>query len=306
MEIYDLIIVGSGPAGLSASIYAGRSLMKTLVIGEESGGEAGRAGVIWNYPGFKNIDGYELTILMKEQAKDMGVKFYDEKVSEIKKDDEGFKVTAEGKEFSAKSVILASGSERRKLGLPNEVELKGKGVHYCVVCDGPVYTGKTIAIVGGGSAAVKSAIAASGYAKKIYMIVLESELIGEPASIELLKKIGSNIEFLFKTQIKELKGEEKLESLILDNKFQDSNELKIDGLFIEIGSMPKNELAKSLEVALDKRGYIEVDASMNTNIPGIFAAGDIANLFGNFKQIITSTGMGAVAANSAYHFIKGK
>ncbi len=300
MDKYDLIIIGSGAAGLSAAIYAGRYNMKALVIGKEFGGETARAGKIENYPGFKSIDGYELMTLMKEQAKALGAEVVSGEVTGVSREGECFKVTTTKKEFKALNILFAVGSERRRLGKPNEKELTGKGVHFCITCDGPLYGGKTIAVVGGGDASVKGVNLAAEYAQKIYLIVMDKKVIAEPINYEHMLKLGDKVEILFETQVDEIIGKDKLEKVTLTKEHNGSKDLVVDGLFIEIGAMPNTYLAKNLGVGLDDKGYIKTDNMMKTNILGVFAAGDTVNLFGRFKQDITASAMGAVAATSAY------
>lgn len=305
--IYDLIIIGSGAAGLSAGIYSGRYRMKIAIFAGEFGGETAKAGAIENYPGFKSIDGYELMEKMREQAKDLGAEFIDEKVTAIKRDGHCFELSAGDKTYQANAIIFAVGAERKHLGLPNEKELTGRGVHYCVTCDGPVYSGKTIAMVGGGDASVKGVNLAAEYVKKVYLIVRGKEVIAEPINDEQLKKLGDKVEVLLETEVKEIVGKEKLEKLVLSKPYHNSADLMVDGVFVEIGAEPSVELAKSLGVELDEYGYVKADNMMRTNIDGVFAAGDIVNHFGRFKQDITAAAMGAVAATSAYedHKIHG-
>jgi thioredoxin reductase (NADPH) len=303
--VYDLIIVGSGVAGLSAGIYAGRYKMKVLTVSGEFGGESATGGTFYNYPGTGPIDGYELTKKMKEQATDVGVEFIDGKVADIERQGHCFSVIVDkGKKpaevYAARTILLANGAERRRLGLPNEKELGAKGVHYCVTCDGPVYVGKTIAMVGGGDAAVKGVNLSAEFAKKIYLLVRGTEVKAEPINYEEMKKLGDKVEVLFNTEVKELVGKDKLEKIVLSTPYKGSNELAIDGLFVEIGALPNTTLAKSLGVNLDDKGYIVVDNGMKTNIDGVFAAGDAVNFFGGFKQAITAAAMGSVAATSAY------
>lgn len=298
---YDLIIIGSGAAGLGAALYSGRYRVKTLVIGKEFGGETAKAGTIENYPGVQAIDGYELMGVMKEQAKSLGVETLDEEVTEIKRQEHCFEVCAKKTTHQTHAVIFALGAERRRLGLPNEKELTGKGVHYCVTCDGPVYNGKTIAMAGGGDASVKGAVLAAEYVNKLFLIVRGKEVTAEPINLERMKNLGDKIEVLLETEVKEIVGANRLEKLKLSRPFKGSDELVVDGLFVEIGASPNVELAKSIGVELDERGYIKTDSMMQTNIDGVFAAGDVVNHFGSFKQDITAAAMGAVAATSAYN-----
>src|SRR3989344_3520180 len=298
---YDLIIIGSGAAGLGAALYSGRYRLKTLVIGKEFGGETAKEGTIENYPGIQATDGYELMKVMKKQAKNLGVESLDAEVTEAKRAEHCFEVCADKTTYQTHAIIFAIGAERRRLNLPNEKELTGKGVHYCVTCDGPVYNGKTMAMVGGGDASVKGAVLAAEDVNKLFLIVRGKEVTAEPINLERMKKLGSKIELILGTEVKEIIGKEKLEKIRLSQAFSDSDELVVDGLFVEVGAMPNVELAKSLGVLLDEHGYIKVDNMMQTNIDGVFAAGDAVNHFGSFKQDITAAAMGAVAATSAYN-----
>jgi thioredoxin reductase (NADPH) len=300
---YDVIVIGSGAAGLSAAIYAGRYKMSTLVIGEEFGGETSTAGSIENYPGVRAIDGYELMKIMKAQAKETGAQTEDGKVLTIEKNADGFLVATEDEQFIGTSVILATGSRRRHLGLPREEELTGKGVHYCWTCDGPLYGGKTIAMVGGGDSSVKGVNFLAEYAKKVYLIVQGDKVHAEPVNYERMKKLGEKVEVLLEHEVKELVGETKLEKLVLGKEYNGSNELVVDGLFIEVGFDPDITFAKQLGLELDEKNFVKVDNMMKTNVAGIFAAGDTTRHFGNFKQDITASAMGAVAATAAYEYI---
>src|SRR3989338_4140001 len=270
--IYDTIIAGSGAAGLSAAIYACRYLMKTLVVRGNFGGETATAGRIWNYPGAPGADGYDLMKAFEKQARD-------------------------------------TGAERKHLELPNEKELTSKGVHYCVTCDGPLYTGKRVAMVGGGDASIKGILDLAKYVEKIYFIVRGPKLIRpEPVNLEDLDKFGKEnngkVVRIFDTQVVGLVGQSKLEKIVLSKEFNGSKEIALDGLFVEIGAKPDVAVVVSLGVSLDKFGYTAVDNLMQTNVPGIYAAGDTVNHFGPFKQTITAAALGAVAATSAYNYYK--
>lgn len=301
--MYDLIIIGTGAAGLAAAVYAGRYKIKTLVIGREFGGETSTAATIWNYPGILAIDGYDLMGKMKEQAIKLGAEVVEGEVVKVTKQSHCISAfTAEGKEYQSKTLILALGTQRRKLGLANEKDLTGKGIHYCVTCDGPLYSGRTIAIVGGGDASVKGANLAAVYAKKIYLLTIEKQLRAEPVNYEQMQKLGDKVEVIYETAVKEAvakKGGMGLEKIVLST-HDKLGELKVDGLFVEIGALPNVELAKQLGVELDERGYVKVDNFMQTNIDGVFAAGDTTNFFGPFKQDITAAAEGAMAATSTF------
>ncbi|MBI4090804.1 MAG: FAD-dependent oxidoreductase, partial [Candidatus Komeilibacteria bacterium] len=305
--VYDLIIVGSGIAGLSAGLYAGRYRLKTLIIGGDFGGEGTTAGETLNYPGIMKIDGYDLMVQVKKQAESVGAEFIDGRVSTASRKGHCFVLTVDGAEYITNTIILATGSKRRTLGLPREAEFKAKGLHYCVTCDGPIYKNKTIAVVGGGDASIKGVNLVAEYVQKIYLIVREKEIIAEPINLEQMKKLGGKVEILLETEVKELMGTARLEKIKLSKPHEGSDTLTIDGLFVEIGASPDVELAQELGVALDEHGYIKTDTMMRTNVDGVFAAGDVVNHFGRFKQYITGAALGAVAATSAYddHKIHG-
>ncbi|MBI2483759.1 FAD-dependent oxidoreductase [Candidatus Uhrbacteria bacterium] len=303
---YDLIIVGSGAAGLSAAVYSGRYRMNTLVIGDEFGGYTSIAGPIENYPGYSSIDGFDLMVNMKKQATDLGIEIRDGRVEDIRRTESGcFAVrTKKGEEFFSNTLVIATGTEHRRLGIPNEKELTGKGVHYCVTCDGPLYGGKTIAVVGGGDSSIKGVNLAAEYAKKIYLIVRGTKVSAEPINYERMQRLGDKVEVLFETEVKEIVGEGKFEKAVLSKPVNGSTDLAVDGLFIEVGLLPRSELLKKAGIDLDEKGYAQADQMMRTNVPGAFVAGDIFNLFEGFRQDITAAAMGAVAATSAYEYYK--
>lgn len=298
---YDFAIVGSGAAGLGAAVYSVRYLMNTLIVeGKKPGGETATAGIIHNYPGVKDVDGFELFATMKDQAETGGAKIISGNVEKITNEDGCFALKVGDKEYTAKTVLFAQGSERRRLGLPNEDELTSKGVHYCVTCDGPLYKGKTVAVVGGGDASVKGVNLLTEYADKIYLIVRGDKMKAEPVNQEEMSKHSDKVEVLYNTEVKEMVGEGKLEKVVLNN----GEDLMLDGLFIEIGAEPSTDLAVSLGIELDEYGYISVNNAMETNVPGAYAAGDAVNFFGPFKQIVTAAALGSVASTTAYNYIK--
>jgi thioredoxin reductase (NADPH) len=302
---YDFIIIGTGAAGLSAALYAGRYQMKAIAFGDDFGGYTAVAGVIENYPGNKAVDGFELMQIMKEQAIDAGAEVKDEKVTQVEFRDKWFFATTDkGGIYKAPTILFGTGSKRRQLGLPNENELTSKGVHYCATCDAPMYGGKTIAVVGGGDGAVKGALLGAEYARKVYMLVRGDVMRAEPVNIEHLKRFGDKIEIFYSVGVTEIIGKQKLEKIGVSRPVHGKSELVIDGLFIEIGADPRTELTKPLSMELDGYGFIKTNARMETNISGAYAAGDIADLFGGFKQDITAAAMGSVAATSAYQYIK--
>ena len=302
--VYDVIIIGSGAAGLSAAIYAGRYLMKTLVAVGEFGGETASAGVIWNYPGMPGVDGYDIMSAMKKQAKEMGAELVEGKVEDVINESNCYTVKISGKDYFAKTIIFANGSKYRTLGISGEAEFKNKGVHYCVTCDGPIYVAKRVAIVGGGDSAVKGVNLMTQYAKKIFLIVRGDKLKAEPINLEQMKKAGDKLEILYETEVTEIVGKDRVEKILLSKEFQGSQELLVDAVFEQIGFAPETKLPQSLGLKLDQWGYIITDNMMVTNVSGVFAAGDATNFFGSFKQTILAAAQGSVAATSAYNYHK--
>lgn len=289
---YQLIIVGTGPAGLAASIYASRYRIKHLVIGKEIGGLAAHAHLIENWPGLKKISGQELMKNFREHAESLGAEILNDQVAAIKKPGQNFLIkTLGGQKLESQSLILAMGTKHRQLGVPGEKELLGKGVSYCAVCDGPFFKNKIVAVIGGSDCAAISAILLADICKKVYVIYRNSDLRCEPIWLERLEK-NSKIEILRNVNVKEIKGKEKVSGLVLAN----NQEIALDGVFIEIGSEPQVNILKSLGVKLDKENQIIVDASGATNLPGVFAAGDITNGSNKLRQIITSAAEGVIAA----------
>ena len=346
MENYELIIIGSGPASLTASIYASRYRIKNLVIGSQLGGAMALASAVENYPGFERISGLELAQKMAQQAKALGAEIINDSVIEMQSvkclpvrqagksqnDNLKFKIITEGgREYEAKAIILATGTRRRELGVPGERKYLGKGVSYCATCDAAFFRDKVVAVVGGANAAVMSADHLSRFAKKVYLIYRRKPLRAEPIWVERVEK-NPKIEIVYNTNVLRILGEsefanvksqtrlpdgqvsnvkskskisnlEKVGGVELDNPYEGNKYLAVVGVFIEIGGVPGTELAKSLGVELDEKGFVKVNPDMETNVPGVFAAGDIANLHGELQQIIIACAEGATAAFSAYRFL---
>jgi len=304
--IHDLIIIGAGPAGLTASLYASRYQIKHLLIGSRLGGTMVWASMIENYPGFELITGADLAQKMIEQVKKFGAEIKNTSVLEIKQKENIFELKTENDEiYEAKTLIFATGTQRQKLNIPGEAEYLGRGVSYCATCDATFFKEKIVAVVGGSNAAVTSALHLAALAQKVYLIYRKKPLRADPIWQERAQK-NSKVEIIYETNVKEVLGDnQKVTSLKLDKVYQGNEQLKVDGLFIEIGGQPGTELVKNLSVELDGEGYIKVKPDMSTNTPGIFAAGDVANAFGEFRQIVTATSEGALAANSVYQFLKG-
>jgi thioredoxin reductase (NADPH) len=302
MTYYDTIIIGGGAAAYSAAIYASRYNMKTIVISKEFGGESATAGLIENYPGFpEGIDGFELMQNMKKQAEKNGVEFVDGLASLVKNVHHCFQIDVGKKHFEGKTIILCVGTEQRTLGLKREQDLKGKGLHYCATCDGPLYKGKRVAIVGGGDSAVKWANQMSPIAGEVVIIAREDSLDrAEPINLARLDE-RKNVTRIIENEVTAFVGEDRISGITLKHPHDGSHDLPVDAVFVAIGAIPRSEIPKDLDVNLDERGQVMVDKMMKTSVDGVFAAGDITDGAGSFKQIVTAAAEGALAATSAYH-----
>lgn len=294
--MYDVIIIGAGPAGLTSAIYTSRAGLKTLVLEKESiGGKMASAPLLENYPGFKEITGSDLANKMYEQVISLGAKVELEEVVLIKDGVEKKIITNENT-YETKTIIIASGSKYRLLNLPNEEKLIGNGIHFCTTCDGSFYKNKIVGVVGGANSAISNALYLATICQKIYLIVRKDKLKGEQKLIEeVLKK--DNIEIIYKTTITKLNGDDELENIELNNK----DILKIDGLFISTGMDAENDFAKDL-INLTKDFYVD-SINCQTNIKGIFAAGDCRDK--KIRQITTATSDGTICAMEAIEYLKG-
>jgi thioredoxin reductase (NADPH) len=300
---YDVVIIGGGPAGLSAGIYASRDRLNCLLIERGIiGGKITEAELVDNYPGFpQGISGTELTELMHEQAEKYGlVTIFAEVTSlEIKGEPKIIKTT--NGDFVARAVIIAGGSERGKLGIPGEKEFTGRGVSYCATCDGPFFKDKPVAVVGGGNAAIFEALHLTKFAAKV-TVIHRRQLLRATAVLQEKAFAQARIEFLLDTVVKAIEGKNFVQRLRLQNvKTEEQSFLEVSGVFMAVGLKPNTEYLKNI-LPLDKQGYIITDEQMKTKIPGIFAAGDIRS--GSIRQTVAAAGDGAIAAISAKNFIE--
>lgn len=303
-NIYDIAIIGSGPAGFSASIYASRYRLSNIVFGKMAGGTIADAHKVCNYPGLPGVTGLELGQKMYDHAKEEGGEFLHESIESLEKKDNVFRlITNTKKEYFAKTIILATGTKRNKLHIPNEDTYLGKGVSYCATCDAMFYKDKVVAVVGGSSAATMAATMLSDVARQVYIIYRGKELRGEPAWAEEVKG-KDNISILFETLVTSLEGNTVLERIKLSKKFNDSEYLDVNGLFIEIGSEPNATLPLQIGLELDDKQYIKVDEKQSTSIEGIWAAGDCTTNSDGFQQVVTAVAEGGIAANSIYSYLK--
>lgn len=299
----DLIIIGAGPAGLSASIYASRYKLNHIVIGEEAGGQAVSAWSVENYPGFEKIAGKDLMEKFKAQAEKLGAEILPDSVNKIEKKDNGYVVhTASGKTYEGKSLILALGMKPRKLNLPNEDKFIGKGVAYCATCDAPFFRNKKVAVIGGGDAAGTAALHLAEFAEKVSIICIKGGLIMEPSWQEKIKN-NSKIEMIECDKITGIEGENVVSGLVYETGGA-AKTLPAQGIFVEIGSTPGVVIAQNLGVNLDEQNYIITDATQATNVENVYAAGDVTTGSNKFRQIITAAAEGAIAAGSVYKKLK--
>ncbi len=301
---YDTIIIGTGVAGYSAGMYAARLGLKVLLIGETPGGTLALTGKVENYPGFISIDGQKLTELLEKHALNYNVENITEIVDKIEIEKEAFAVHTGKSVFKSKTVILATGAEVKKLGIPGEKEFFGKGVSYCALCDSEFIKGKEVAVAGGGDGAVKEALLAVEHAKKVYIINNEKELHPEECNKKRLNELvkAGKIEVINNNEILEIKGIKEMEKLILKKEFKGEKELLVQGLFVYIGQIPKSELAKIIGAKLNKKEEVTVNENCETNIKGFFAAGDVTNK--EWKQAIIAASQGVTAAYSAYNYCR--
>lgn len=300
-KMYDTIIIGGGPAGLTAALYCARASAKTLVFeGEGYGGQIAASPRVENYPGFKAVSGNELTSYLYDQALEFGAETEYAAVEKVEATEEGFVVTADGNNYMAKTVIIATGVKKRKLGLDNEEDLIGEGVSYCATCDGAFFKNMDVAVVGGGSTALTDAVFLAKYCRKVYLVHRRNEFRGEIRLVESLKKL-SNVEFVLSCVPHKLVGTNSLEALEVKSTEDESiRRLDVRGVFVAVGQIPDNEIFKDL-IELDQNGYIVAGEDCKTSRPGIYAAGDCRAK--TVRQLTTATADGTVAAVNACEFI---
>lgn len=291
--MYDLIIIGAGPAGLTAALYALRAGKKVLVLEEKAyGGQIINAQKVKNYPGIIEVSGKDWAMTLFQQVKNFGGETKLEKVVSLKvEDDEKIIMTDMDEEYRTKTVVISTGTRYRKLGLSKEDELVGKGISYCATCDGNFYQDKDIAVVGGGNTALMDAIYLSGIAKKVYLIHRRDEFRGEKVYVDEVRK-KENVEILLNTVVTELNGVDKLESIDISG----DREIKLDGMFVAVGNQPQNQIFQGV-IELDDLGYIKTDDGIHTSINGIYVAGDAREK--DLRQLTTAISDGAIAATMA-------
>lgn len=301
--MYDIIIVGAGPAGLTSAIYARRANKKVLVLEAKAyGGQIINTLNIENYPANNHISGFDLATNMYNQAKELGTEFVFDKVIEIKNYSKYKEVVTNNGKYKCKALILATGSENRKLGLINEEELVGKGVSYCATCDGAFYKDKVVAVAGGGNTALEDALYLSDIAKEVYLIHRRDTFRGEESTVNKLKG-RSNVTFIYNSNVTKLNASGRLESIEITDRDNNKKDLKVDALFIAVGQVPENQNFAKI-INLDDKGYIIAKENCHTNRRGIFVAGDARTK--NLRQLVTATSDGAVASTEAIKYINSK
>lgn len=304
MENWDVIIIGAGSAGLSAGIYTVRSGLKTLILDDKlAGGTIADASTVVNYPGFAEISGGELAEKMTTHCQKVGATIHDlEPVTDLELAGEVKTVKTIRAAYQAKAVIYSTGSHYKELGAKGETEFKGKGVSYCGVCDGPFFKDKRVLVVGGGNTACITTLYLSGLAAQVFVVHRRQAFRAEESLVTDISGKG-NVKIMWNTEIQEIRGDKQVRSVILlDNTTKEAKELAVDAVFVQIGEAPNSQLAKTAGVEIDEHGYIKVDAKQQTNMAGVFAAGDVTDQ--PIKQVGTAVGQGITAGLEAYSYIK--
>ena len=304
-NVHNMIIIGSGPAGLAAALYASRANLEPLVYtGMLLGGQVANTHIVENYPGFpEGIGGPELVEAFHKQAERFGTRIEFDNVTELNLSERPFKVTTYGGEHYTETLVLTTGANPRKLDIPGEEEFTGRGVSYCATCDGHFFTDKDVVVVGGGDSAMEEGLFLTRFANSVTIVHRRNEL----RAGKLLQERAFNnpkVNFIWDTAITDIVGDGVVKSVKLHNKKTgEDSELATDGVFIFIGHIPNTELYKG-QIEMDENDYLLVDKYMQTNIPGVYAAGEVAD--SHFRQVITSAGMGAAAAMQAIHFLEAQ
>jgi len=295
-KTYDIIVLGGGPTAIGCAIYAARFAMDVLIIGKVFGGLIATTHLVENYPGITSTSGQGLMDMFKEHMESLNIPYIPDEIKSIERQDDHFILHSFFQKFKAYSICIATGSERKKMGIPGEEEFAGRGVSYCATCDGPFYKDKTVCVIGGSDSAVKEALFLAQNVQKVYIIYRGDDIRAEPINKKRVLE-NNKIEIIYNTNVVEIKGENNVKSVILDN----GKELNIDGVFIEIGSIPNSDLAKRMGVITNNKDEIVINRKSETNVAGIYAAGDVADA--PFKQAITGVAEGVIAAYSAFEYL---
>jgi thioredoxin reductase (NADPH) len=297
-KVYDIVIIGAGPAGLTAGIYAARYRLDCVILGSDVGGTCNQAHDIENWPGFKG-PGTGLMDKFREHVESFHVPIITDDIKKIERKNGLFVVSTGNAKYVGLTIILAMGTKRSKLGVPGEEEFSGKGVSYCATCDCVFFKDKVVAVVGGSNSAAMAAQILSQHAKKVYIIYRKEHMRAEPARVYELEN-DRKVEFVYKANITHIIGERVVNKVRLDT----GNELAVDGVFIEIGGVPVTAVAQELGIGLARNGRITVGADMSTNVPGVFAAGDITTGSNEYNQIVTAAAEGAIATLGCFNHVR--
>jgi thioredoxin reductase (NADPH) len=301
MADYDIIIVGVGPSGLAAGIYAARRNLKTLVVGELLGGQMSWAHLVENYPGVEPMPGTELAEKMKDQAEKFGCEVRMETVKGFDLKGEVKKIMTSEKEYTCKAVILATGSHHRKLNVEGEDNFIGKGVSYCSTCDGPLFKGKKVAVIGGANSSISAALYFSEIASETYLIHRKDQLRAEESNQK--KLMETPVKIIWNSVVDKIEGDDIVKKILIkDVNTNETREIEVDGVFIEVGEIPTTNIVQAAGIEVNERNFIKVNEKYETNIAGVYAAGDVV---GTFAQIIRAAAGGAEAATNAYLYLKG-
>lgn len=302
---YDVLIIGKGCAGYTAAVYCARYKLSVYIIGAEEGGMGNTAAEVGNWPGDIEVKGPVLMQRMKDHAESFdSVTSVVGHVHELAKTETGFTARLDGDTYvEAKAIIYATGSNKRHLGVPGEVEFSGKGVTYCATCDAFFFRNKTVAVLGGGDAAVEGAAIVAQVAKKVYLVHRRDEFRAEPYWVDKVHE-KDNVEFVLSRNVTEIQGGMTVTGIILDKPYNGEDVLAVDGVFIEIGSIPATKIAHNLGCEVDEQKFLKVTANQQTTVPGVFAAGDVTNASNKFAQFTTAAGEASIAANGVFTYLQ--
>jgi len=302
-QMYDVAIIGAGVTGLAAAMYAGRMKLKTVLIGFPPGGTIATTDWIENYPGFISLSGKELADKITAHAMEYDIELVSDTVTAVTRQKNCFVVLTAFNRYPAKTVLFATGTRHRKLAAAGADTFEGKGVQFCGLCDGPLYQDKIVAVVGGGDSAAKEALILAQFAKKVYVLVRGNQLRGEPVNNERVAR-NPKIVVVPNTEITQINGDTSVSKVMLSAPYQGNKELVLDAVFVAIGSVPMSERAKKLGAATNEKGEILINRRSETNIPGLYAAGDVTDA--EFKQAITGVAEGVTAVYHAYKYVTGQ
>ena len=302
-QMYDIAIIGGGVTGLAAAMYAGRMKLKTVLIGFPPGGVIATTDWIENYPGFISLSGKELADKITAHAKEYDIELVMDMVTDVSQQNGCFILQTAFKQYAARTVLFATGTQHRKLEVPGADTYEGKGVQFCGLCDGPMFAQKTVAVVGGGDSSAKEALILAQWVDHVYLIMRGDQLKAEPVNLERVEA-SDKITIIPNTNIIRIEGSNRIENVVLDTPYEGKTDLAVQGVFIAIGSNPLSDLAKKLGVETNEKGEIRINRNSETNLQGIYAAGDVTDT--EFKQAITGAGEGVMAIYHAYKYLGGQ